>query len=151
MELFQILHATTQPTRKLLLTMMASLFLSILSSRKFFTFQRSKPDWGHFRSYAKIWFRASGNLSIKEPAVCALRHLTSRNVYATRARDEVGGSAIIPMVKEALRMPQQMTHAHMGYIRAITSLIRNIAHAPSELKSPLWFHVHTLAPGSGNS
>ena len=36
------------------------------------------------------------------------------------------------MVKEALRMPQQMTHAHMGYIRAITSLIRNIAHAPSK-------------------
>jgi len=77
---------------------------------------------------------ASSNLSIKEPAVCALRHLTSRNVYATRARDEVGGSAIIPMVKEALRMPEQMTHAHMGYIRAITSLIRNIAHAPSAQK-----------------
>merc|ERR1719297_79275 len=27
-----------------------------------------------------------------------------------------------------------MTHAHMGYIRAITSLIRNIAHAPSAQK-----------------
>ena len=51
------------------------------------------------------------------------------------------------MVKEALRMPQQMTHAHMGYIRAITSLIRNIAHAPSKLKSPLCFQPIRIGPG----
>jgi len=73
--------------------------------------------------------------------------LTSRNVYATRARDEVGGSAIIPMVKEALRMPEQMTHAHMGYIRAITSLIRNIAHAPSKFSfmiSVSFFHSKNM-------
>ena len=51
------------------------------------------------------------------------------------------------MVKEALRMPQQMTHAHMGYIRAITSLIRNIAHAPSKftIMTPLWFQLYTRA------
>ena len=73
--------------------------------------------------------------------------MTSRNVYATRARDEVGGSAIIPMVKEALRMPEQMTHAHMGYIRAITSLIRNIAHAPSKFSfmiSVSFFHSKNM-------
>ena len=73
-------------------------------------------------------FSASGNLHIKEPAVCALRHLTSRNQQAEKARDSVGQSAIISLTRDALRMPEakEMTYAMFGYIRAILSLIRNI-------------------------
>ena len=67
-------------------------------------------------------------MHIKEPAVCALRHLTSRNQLAETARDDVGKSAIISLTREALRMPEvnEMTFAQFGYIRAILSLIRNI-------------------------
>ena len=75
-------------------------------------------------------FRASGNLSIKEPAICALRHLTSRNMQAETARDIVGGSVILSLVKESLEMPTQLSDAHMGYVRGILSLIRNITKSP---------------------
>ena len=52
---------------------------------------------------------------------------------AIKSRDAVGQSPIISLVKDALRMPSPMTQPVMGYIRAILSLIRNIAHSSRKL------------------
>ena len=45
---------------------------------------------------------------------------------AEKARDIVGGSVILSLVKESLILPEQLNDAHMGYVRGILSLIRNI-------------------------
>ena len=86
----------------------------------------------YYDNLFKIHSRDSGQLSIKEPAICALRHLTSRNQQAETARDIVGGSVILSLVKESLQMPQQLNEAHMGYVRGILSLIRNITKSPGK-------------------
>ena len=62
-----------------------------------------------------------------------MRHLTSRNTLAETARDMVGGSVILSLVKESLVIGDQLNDAHMGYVRGILSLIRNTAKSPGEL------------------
>ena len=51
-------------------------------------------------------------------------------MQAETARDIVGGSVILSLVKESLEMPTQLSDAHMGYVRGILSLIRNITKSP---------------------
>ena len=48
-------------------------------------------------------YRASDSLSTKEPAICTLRHLTSRNPCAEKARDQIADRHVIAELHSALK------------------------------------------------
>lgn len=72
-------------------------------------------------------FRASEALNIKEPAVCALRHITSRNDLAENARNEVGKKHLIGELKNGLSDCSRITVTQVAYKKAVLGLIRNLA------------------------
>ncbi|XP_058808653.1 armadillo segment polarity protein-like isoform X2 [Phymastichus coffea] len=63
---------------------------------------------------------------ITEPAVCALRHLTSRHVEAEMAQNAVRGNYGIPVIVKLLQPPSRWP-----LIKAVIGLIRNLALCPA--------------------
>ncbi|XP_056135654.1 junction plakoglobin-like [Lampris incognitus] len=75
--------------------------------------------------------RASEKEDVTEPAVCALRHLTSRHQYAEMAQNAVRLHYGIPAIVKLLNQPY-----YWPVIKAVVGLIRNLALCP-ENQAPL--------------
>ncbi|XP_056265228.1 junction plakoglobin a isoform X1 [Pseudoliparis swirei] len=75
--------------------------------------------------------RASEKEDVTEPAVCALRHLTSRHQQAEIAQNAVRRHYGIPAIVKLLNMPY-----YWPVIKAVVGLIRNLALCP-ENQAPL--------------
>ncbi|KAK7930256.1 hypothetical protein WMY93_006651 [Mugilogobius chulae] len=75
--------------------------------------------------------RAGVKEDVTEPAVCALRHLTSRHQYADAAQNEVRKHYGIPAIIKLLNQPY-----YWPIIKAAVGLIRNLALCP-ENQPPL--------------
>ncbi|CBY20379.1 unnamed protein product [Oikopleura dioica] len=55
------------------------------------------------RSLSSCILEASDSLSTKEPAICTLRHLTSRNACAEKARDQIADRHVVAELHSALK------------------------------------------------
>ncbi|TNN71252.1 Junction plakoglobin [Liparis tanakae] len=75
--------------------------------------------------------RASEKEDVTEPAVCALRHLTSRHQQAEMAQNAVRRHYGIPAIVKLLNQPY-----YWPVIKAVVGLIRNLALCP-ENQAPL--------------
>ncbi|XP_070769103.1 junction plakoglobin-like [Enoplosus armatus] len=75
--------------------------------------------------------RASEKEDVTEPAVCALRHLTSRHQQAELAQNAVRNHYGIPAIVKLLNQPY-----YWPVIKAVVGLIRNLALCP-ENQAPL--------------
>ena len=77
---------------------------------------------------------------ITEPAVCALRHLTSRHVEAERAQNAVRHNYGIQVIVKLLHPPSRWP-----LVKAVIGLIRNLALCPAN-HAPLREHgaIHHL-------
>ncbi|KAM3865289.1 junction plakoglobin a [Diretmus argenteus] len=75
--------------------------------------------------------RASEKEDVTEPAVCALRHLTSRHQHAETAQNAVRLHYGIPAIVKLLNQPY-----YWPVIKAVVGLIRNLALCP-ENQAPL--------------
>ncbi|XP_029913252.1 junction plakoglobin a [Myripristis murdjan] len=75
--------------------------------------------------------RAGEKEDVTEPAVCALRHLTSRHQHAETAQDAVRLHYGIPAIVKLLNQPY-----YWPVIKAVVGLIRNLALCPDN-QAPL--------------
>jgi catenin beta 1 len=77
---------------------------------------------------------------ITEPAVCALRHLTSRHVESEMAQNSIRLNYGMPMIVKLLQAPSRWP-----LVKAVIGLIRNLALCPAN-HAPLREHgaIHHL-------
>ncbi|XP_026993939.1 catenin beta-1-like [Tachysurus fulvidraco] len=81
---------------------------------------------GGIESLVRTVLRAGDREDITEPAVCALRHLTSRHQEAEMAQNAVRLHYGLPVVVKLLHPP-----SHWPLIKATVGLIRNLALCPA--------------------
>ncbi|GAA6101962.1 catenin beta-1-like [Tachysurus ichikawai] len=81
---------------------------------------------GGIESLVRTVLRAGDREDITEPAVCALRHLTSRHQDAEMAQNAVRLHYGLPVVVKLLHPP-----SHWPLIKATVGLIRNLALCPA--------------------
>ncbi|CAK9812313.1 Armadillo segment polarity protein [Anthophora plagiata] len=83
---------------------------------------------------------ADSREEISEPAVCALRHLTSRHIEAEMAQNSVRLNYGIQVIVKLLHPPSRWP-----LVKAVIGLIRNLAHCPAN-HGPLRDHgaIHHL-------
>ena len=83
------------------------------------------------------YLRASQVLNIKEPAVCALRHVTSRNEEAETARKQVAKRHLIGELKTGLADCSKFTVTQVAFKKAVLGLVRNLALSKGKIYSYL--------------
>ncbi|CAK9819342.1 Armadillo segment polarity protein [Anthophora quadrimaculata] len=83
---------------------------------------------------------ADSREEISEPAVCALRHLTSRHIEAEMAQNSIRLNYGIQVIVKLLHPPSRWP-----LVKAVIGLIRNLAHCPAN-HGPLRDHgaIHHL-------
>lgn len=86
---------------------------------------------GGIDALVRTCITAGNREEISEPAVCALRHLTSRHEVAEQAQNAVREAGGIPVAGKLLQPPSRW-----ALIKAICGLIRNLAFSPAN-QAPL--------------
>merc|ERR1719187_3010378 len=89
---------------------------------------------GGVEALVRTVLRAGDREDITEPAICALRHLTSRHQDAEMAQNAVRLHYGLPVVVKLLHPP-----SHWPLIKAVIGLIRNLALCPAN-HAPLREH-----------
>merc|ERR1719187_2650546 len=89
---------------------------------------------GGIEALVRTVLRAGDREDITEPAICALRHLTSRHQDAEMAQNAVRLHYGLPVVVKLLHPP-----SHWPLIKAVIGLIRNLALCPAN-HAPLREH-----------
>jgi len=79
------------------------------------------------RSLSSCILEASDSLSTKEPAICTLRHLTSRNACAEKARDQIADRHVVAELHSALKNFPEPDEQDVTYKRAALRLVRNLS------------------------